>query len=311
MSTIKTNNLEELLDKDKVVDLFLKYQKECGLTYGFEIKKIDRLLVLSPKTYAMLYTLLSDKTIRKIRLNASNEETRERSYAVMKYLQPQFLGPQFFIPKAYFYDLDYNAICYENVEGSLLIKQLKDSNLEKLIELTALWLKHLHSINKPDLVLPKHEIFYNFEALRKFYPDLAQDGQNIVDTLKSSITYDFKEVLTHGDYQPNNIIVDAEKIAVFDFNDSQIGDSGLDIAKFITQLKVMLFRFADKNKFTNLENVFFKYYDLDFHKGNFRIYIKMYYLQILCSLSASLAENSEAQKTIPEVYKYWEEENRA
>lgn len=300
-------NLEDLLDKNKTENLFLKYREQCGLSGGLAIKNIHRHLVLSDKTYALLYEISTAGKIRKIRLNASSEETRERAFAVMEFLTSKFSGPQFFIPKVYFYDIDYNAVVYENIEGELLINQLKSSNLEKLIYLVALWLKKLHSLEKPNLILPKHEIFFNFLFLKKFYPDLATVGPTIVEDLKEKISYGFEEKLIHGDYQPNNMIVDESKITIFDFNDSQIGDPSLDLAKFLAQLKVMLFRFADFRPYEKLKQIFLNTYDLKFDQNNFQIYLKMYYLQILCSLSASLANDPEAKKTLPEIYKYWEE----
>lgn len=306
---ITTKNLEDLMDKTRAESLFLKYQKECDLSGDFKIENIDRCLVLSPNTYALLYEIQCEKNIRKVRVNASNEETRERAFAVMNFIQPQFSGPQYFIPKPYFYDLDYNAVAYENVEGKLLIHQLKSPNLEKLINLTALWLKHLHSIKKPELTLPKHEMFFNFEALKFFYPDLAKEGPLLVEELKSRISFDFSKALIHGDFQPNNIIVDENNIAVLDFNDSQIGDPDLDIAKFLTQIKTMLFRFADTKHYEVLKKIFLESYGREYNKENFQIYEKMYFLQILCSLSASLSDNPEAKRTVPEIYKYWEEKN--
>lgn len=306
---IKTKNLEDLLDKNKARKLFLQYQKKCGLSDDFEIQNIHRHLVLSPKTYALLYQILDGSKIKKIRVNASSEETRLRGFEVMRFLMHEFNGPKFFVPKVFFYDIDYNLICYENIEGQLLINHLKENSLDKKIILVAKWLNHLHSLETPDLILPKHEIFFNFEALKKFYPELAKNAPSIINDLKNQVSSDFEPKLIHGDYQPNNIIFDDDKITVFDFNDSQIADSALDSAKFLTQLKVMLFRFADVRRYENLKKLFLDSYKSEFNQNNFKIYSQMYFMQILSSLSASLAEDVEAQKTLPEVYKYWEEEN--
>ncbi|HLB95351.1 MAG TPA: aminoglycoside phosphotransferase family protein [Patescibacteria group bacterium] len=306
--TIK--NLEDLLNKDLARDLFLEYQKECGLNDNFQIENIQRHLVLSPKTYALLYEIKVDGTIRKLRVNASGEETRQGAFQVMKFLANEFSGPQFFIPKVYFYDSDYNLVAYENVEGEILIDQLNNLYLVKKISLAAQWLNQFHRVEKLNIDLPGHETFFNFEALKKFYPKLVDSGAGIIADLKKRISSDFEPKLIHGDYQPNNIIVDKDSITVFDFNDSRFDDPALDLAKFLSQLKVMLFRFADVKDFDNLKDAFLTNYHLNFNQNNFQIYSKMYYLQILCSLSASLAEDSEAQKTIPEIYKYWEEENK-
>src|SRR3990167_4965692 len=268
MMRMTIKNLEDLLNKDLARDLFLEYQKEGGLNDNFQIENIQRHLVLSPKTYALLYEIKFDGTIRKLRVNASGEETRQGAFQVMKFLANEFSGPQFFIPKVYFYDSDYNLVAYENVEGEILIDQLN-----------------------------------NLYLVKKIYPKLVDSGAGIIADLKKRISSDFEPKLIHGDYQPNNIIVDKDSITVFDFNDSRFDDPALDLAKFLSQLKVMLFRFADVKDFDNLKDAFLTNYHLNFNQNNFQIYSKMYYLQILCSLSASLAEDSEAQKTIPEIYK--------
>ncbi len=188
MKKIKTKNLKDLLDKYLARNLFKKYQKECGLGDDFEIQKIYRHLVLSPNTYALLYELLDNYTIRKFRINASSEETRERAFEIMNYLKSDFSGPKYFIPKIFFYDLDYNSVCYENIEGVLMIEKLKKMDLSKDIGLVAQWLRRLHSLKKPVFALPHHKIFFNFQALEKFYPELAVKGPNIVNDLNSKIS---------------------------------------------------------------------------------------------------------------------------
>lgn len=308
---IVTKNLEDLLDKNLTRQLFLKYQKECGLGDDFEIQKIHRHLVLSPNTYALRYEIFDGSKVKKIRVNASSEETRQRGFEVMRFLKVKFNGPKFFIPKVFFYDSGYNLNCYENIEGQLLISQLKENGLEKKISLAAQWLSRLHSLETPNLTLPRHEIFFNLAALKKFYPESAKNAPSIINDLRNQVSCDFQPKLIHGDYQPNNIVFDDDKIIVFDFNDSQISDPALDLAKFLTQLKVMLFRFADVRGYENLKKLFLDSYKLEFNQNNFNIYSKMYYLQILCSLSASLEKEPEAQKTLPEVYKYWQENNGA
>lgn len=304
-------NLDDLLNRELVRDLFLKYQNECHFSIDFQVVNIHRQLVLSPKTYALLYEISDKGFIKKIRANASSEETRERAFKVMKFLEHDFSGPKFFIPKVYFYDSDYNLIAYENIEEGLLIDELNNLNLVTKISLAAQWLHHLHELNKPiDFELARHKIFFNFRSLRKFYPQLASEGPAIVESLQKKISSPadggFQPRLIHGDFQPNNIITNNNKITVFDFNDSQIDDPALDLAKFLTQLKVMLFRFANIKDYEDLKTTFLINYRLNFSQNNFQVYQKLYYLQILCSLSASLAEEPEAKKTLPKIYEYWE-----
>jgi len=303
---IKTKNLENLLDKNQARNLFLKYQKECRLSANFEIKNIYRHLVLSPNTYAILYEILDEGKIIKIRVNASSEETRIRAWEVMKFLKNKFSRPPFLIPNVYFYESDYNLLAYENVEGKILVNQLEDPSLEEKIKLAARWLNKLHSIDeKFTAKFPEHKIFFNFDALAKFYPALAKQGPDFIRSRQRDISKEFLPKLIHGDYQPNNIIVGNDKIVVFDFNDSRIADPSFDLAKFLTQLQVMLFRFSNAGFYQNLEKIFLENYDLNYNKKNFKIYAKIYYLQILCSLAASLADSPESQRTLPAVYQYF------
>ena len=305
---IKTKNLDELLDKKRVRELLIKYQTQCQLSQNIVIKNIFRTMVLSPNTYAILLEIENNNLLRKIRINASNEETRERAYHVMKYLQPEFSGPKYFIPKIFFYDADYNLVAYENIEGPILIKQLADQEIQEKIILVSEWLEKLHSIPLPKIKLPKHEIFFNYEALKKYYPDLSKDAPKIIENLRNKLEK-FSSKLIHGDYQPNNIIVNQNQITLFDFIDSHIDDPALDLAKFLSQLKVMLFRFADPGNYQELEKTFLENYQLDYCRSNFRIYYKIYLLQILCTLSASLTKDPEADTTLPEIKKYYEEAN--
>ncbi len=306
---IQTKNLEELLDKKYISQLLIKYQKECFLSDKFQIQNIKRQLVLSPKTYAILYEVLDQGKIRKIRVNASQEETRIRAYKVMKFLENKYSGPVYYIPKACFYNKDYNLVAYENVDGKTFVNQFKDNNLEQKIELVSQWIKKLHSIVGFDsLDLPEHEIRFNFKALKKNYPELAEKGPSLVKELKSNLENEDKKLI-HGDYQPNNIIISNERIAVIDLNDSQIAYPSFDLAKLITQLRVMLFRFADTKNYEELKKIFLKNYQLDYNKNNFITFTQINYFQILCSLSASLAEEPEAEETLSEIYKYWKESN--
>lgn len=308
---MKIQNLDNLLDKNLAKELFLKYQKESGLSDDFEIIDIHRTTVLSPKTYVLLYKIIDQGKIIRIRANASYEETRARSYEVMKFTQPEFSGPAFFVPKPCFYDTDYNVITYFEVDGTVFINQLDNQNLSKEITLIAKWLGKFHSLEKPNINLIEHQPFYNFESLTRFYPDLAKQGPEIICDSKNKLSK-FDEKLIHNDFQPNNIIMNNDKITLIDFNDSQIDDPAIDLAKFLTQLKTMLFRFSDVSKFTDLENIFWQNYNLQFNKENFKIYSKLSYLHILSSLSASLLEDSEEKierkkEILAEIYKYFEE----
>ncbi|MBM2820359.1 MAG: aminoglycoside phosphotransferase [Candidatus Berkelbacteria bacterium] len=311
---MKVNNLDNLLDYEKAQILLLKYESECGLSPNFKIEKIERHLVLSPKTYALRYEIRDNNLTKIIRLNASSEETRIRAYHVMKLIKDDFSGPIYLIPKVYFYDPEYNLVVYENIEGGLLIDQLKDQNLEEKIALSGQWLRKLHLL-KVDFEepLPTHEVYFNFEALGKFYPDLAKQGDNILKELKGKLENE-EQSLIHCDYQPTNIIIDNKKIFVIDFNDSQLGNPSLDVAKFLTQFKVMLTRFGDIKKYDNCKNIFLANYNLKYSQNNFKIYSAYYYLQILCSLASSFTsewsdDSKEAKETLPIIYQYWQESN--
>lgn len=301
---IKTKNLDDLLNKESARSLFLKYQGDCHLSKYFQIIKINRQLVLSPQTYALCLEIDDQGLIRKIRANASREESRLYAYQVMKFLQSRFEGPRLFIPRIYFYDSDYNLLVYENIEGQPLIDQLKSPDLESKIQLAGQWLHRLHSndnLNKLDL--PSHKTIFNFKALARFYPELSQKGPANIEKLESKLSSSQKKLI-HGDYQPNNMIINKGKIFVYDFNASEIADPVWDLARFLSQLKVMLFRFADASLYENLENVFLANYGLQYSKDNLRIYLKICYLQILCTIAAALSYDPGARATLSAVYSY-------
>lgn len=301
---INPKNLNDLINKESARTIFLKYRHNCNLTENFQINNIKRQLVLSPQTYALRLDINDQGSIRKIRANASREESRLYAYQVMKFIQTRFEGPRLFIPRIYFYDSDYNLLVYENIEGQPLIDQLKSPDLENKIQLAGLWLNRLHSINNWNkLDLPSHKTIFNFKALAKFYPELSQKGPADIEKLESRLSSSQKKLI-HGDYQPNNMIIDKGKIFVYDFNASEIADPVWDLARFLSQLKVMLFRFADASFYENLENVFLANYGLQYSKDNLRIYLKICYLQILCTIAAALSYDPGAQATLSAVYSY-------
>ena len=306
---IKTKNLEDLLDKEQARKIFASYREELNLSSNFQIQTIHRHIALSPFTYALLCKVSDDYKIIKFRANASQEQSRQPAFKVMEFLREKFLGPKFFIPQVCFYDSDYNLLVYKNTEGTPFINQLRAGSLESEISLCGQWLKKLHLIrNFKSLTIPHHQIFFNFPALKKYYPKLADQGPLLVDKWQKKIVNKITPCLIHGDFQPNNIIIDSQKIIVFDYTDSEIADPVIDVVRFLVQMKVMLFRFASPYKYKDIESIFLKNYALPLNKNNFQIYAKITYLQILGTIAAAIPFEEEARGILSEVYKYFKDD---
>jgi len=139
------DSLDIITTPEGAKNLLKKYQQACQLSRDFEITEIKRQLVLAPETFALLYEIDDHGKKRQIRVNASQTESRQNAYTYMKKIETIF-DENFSIPKAYFYDENFNAVAYENVQGQLLIDLIKTGkDLSQEISLCGKWLNKLHA----------------------------------------------------------------------------------------------------------------------------------------------------------------------
>lgn len=311
-------NPHDLLNKEIMQTVFLKFASRLNLSDDFYIEKIERFLAVAAESYILLYYLNDNGATKLIRGNASTAVSRLNAWEVMQILrQNSFSRDNYLIPRFAVFESDYNLLLYENIEGVVLINEMA-SNLQTLkvkIALAAGWLAKLHRLEYA-VNLPKYQFQFNQEALARYYPDLAQNLAKIHKEALSHLQYD-RRLLIHSDFQPNNMIIKDNHIWVFDFNDSVCDNPMIDVASFIAQLRTMLLRFGNPDHFAVLEQEFIKEYQkncpfTNILNNDLQIYKKLFYLKILASLSASLKDNEPNKKEIlAKIYQYWRQEDDA
>lgn len=309
-------NPRNLLNKNKARALLLKFGRPLGLSKKLEVQDIQRFLTWREETYVLLYTITNEDNLRLIRGNASTKNSRLASFRIIKTLKKRsFTKGSFRIPSPSIFIKDYNLILYNNIEGETLIDEFKSNPdieiLKKKIGLCAQWLVKFHT-SGCFLKLPKYDIKFFKTALAKYYPQLARNLEKIKKNNLAKIRY-HQPILIHGDFQPNNIIIRADKIWVYDFNDAALDNPMLDVASFLAQLRVMLFRFSKEDYYYSLEKIFLEEYQKSLPINplmaeDLKIYQHLYYLKILTWFCGILLEGDPEIKTlIPQVYQYWQE----
>lgn len=135
----------------------------------------------------MLYEISDGDKIKYIRVNASAKDSRENAYLYMCKLAKVFSGPQYFIPKVYFFDHDYNAIAYKNADGDLLVDLIqRKQNLDQPIALAGQWLKELHTKTNPIIAHGDYQptnIIINQNTISVFDFNDSGHGDTIIDVV--------------------------------------------------------------------------------------------------------------------------------
>jgi|GEM_PF-1903464 len=286
-------NLENLLDKNIVKDILLPYRKELQLSENFEVREIKRFMVLAAETYVLSIEVNDGGQTYIFRGNASEKDSRSRSSLIINALNDiNFVDNHFFIPQNVVYIEDYNLIIYKQIEGEIFYKNLniEPNLLEEKVKLCAQWLSKLHS-SKISLNLPPYNFTFERNHLLQDFPEIAQKLDQTVNEAKENLKSDQK-VIIHGDFQPNNIIFEGQRIAVIDFNDAAYDSPMIDVAGFLCQLHTMLLRKADEGIFAKLSKIFLSEYQKEILIGesmlnDLKIYQSLYYLKIFSSLNAS------------------------
>ncbi|GAK14363.1 phosphotransferase family protein [Geomicrobium sp. JCM 19039] len=89
-----------------------------------------------------------------------------------------------------------------------------------------------------DVHVEIHQIQPEFDALEPMTGKLRRQlnasdlERNIVDLLLNRLsTFQFEPRLCHGDFHPNNVLIDQEDVTIIDWVDASVGDRRADVAR--------------------------------------------------------------------------------
>lgn len=308
-------DLALLMNKGVLEKILLKHAEELKLSNNLQLLEIKRVLVLAPESYVLAITVSDNGQNKIIRGNASEKDSRRNSYDTLMWLNKNhFADEQCKVINNFAYDEDYNLFLYPNIEGEVFINQLGQplENLIPKVKMAGQWLRKLHSLKSDGIEHSYYQFNINYNHLDSKYKIDSKEVNLLIEKIVPK-----NKLIIHGDYQPNNIIINNQEIWVFDFNDSVRDDPLIDVASFTTQLRIMLLRFGNPDHFAVLAKEFMKEYQKNRPLNNIlssdlQIYKKLFYLKILASLSASLQDDEPNKKDIlAKIYQYWRQEDDA
>lgn len=306
ITTIK-QNMDKLLDldfmtklfNDRLVEFYPNFKEIKNIDFHTYKKHTGKTSMIVVVEYVLTYFGLDGQTA-KISLFASahSDGSRVKAFYGQNYLyQHGFDHGVFLVGRPLFYLPEQYAFFYKAVLGRTLRKLIKeDANLDfaKVLDLSASWIKKLHSSTLENdhqfrqfnvrEMSPKPQRF--LDDLTKTIPEQGSKLQAIYERLcdlqeKNKEFYQSK--LIHGDYHPENIIfksTEADKIKVIDFTDLAIGDPMVDVGSFIQQFDFMCFSFLERKKINQYKILFLeKYFDEKFENIDIKFLNRINFFQ--------------------------------
>ena len=299
-------NLDFLLDQSWIEDFLKKNSEEIfGQKLNIVVTRIERSKSFAPEVYNMIYDLMMDDKSQILRASSSTLKERETTFKVMDFIYNNgFSDGSFLVPQALKFFPELNLMFYIDLDGFMMkdfINEDKNSFAEK-VRGAGEALKQFHTLPIPNFSLPEMDWNIDCEKISKYAPDLIDMLGNrlskVLEKSKNRVNF------VHGDYQLKNIIL-GEHLGIIDFGSSTLAEKELDIACFVTQLEIMLKRYADISNFEYLKQVFLAGYG-DFDLSIYETYDYLYRFQILQALIVIYYQDSNAnQKEIMDAIDYW------
>ncbi|HWQ31544.1 MAG TPA: aminoglycoside phosphotransferase family protein [Blastocatellia bacterium] len=149
----------------------------------------------------------------------------------------------FLIARPLLYDADLRTIWQEELPGTPLAEALSRSSLNELLGATGRGLARLHSsaLNCAErIALADHlaEARKKAAKLSQAFPHLSAELQEVISDLAAQMPHlsDAPLRLIHGDFHLRQMLLCAERLALFDFDELAHGDPLQDLANFIADL---------------------------------------------------------------------------
>lgn len=279
---------EELLLKNENIDKFVNENSEKIFGQKKEIKvlEIKRSKTLNPTSFNVLYHL--DVSGQPIDMRASTSTTyaNDYNYDTLTFLQSHgFSDGDITVAKPFTFFDEFNLLFYEDVPGKVFISELGDSieTLKHKLDLAANALKKLHVFVQSEVPIKlwDHKWQFNQDQIKKYFPEFANNIDQIRDKLVSNVDRGQK-YLCHGDYQPNNLVFNNDHLYIIDWGSTTFAAKELDLACFATQLGNMLYKKENQSDYKLLREYFLTAYG-HYDKEIFHSFCALYSLQMLDS----------------------------
>lgn len=236
---------------------------------------------------------LENKLKRRFRVYtiSFSDHGRRKMYTAMELIYRQgFSSGAVVIPQPLWYEEEIMALFYLGIPGDTMLEHLKNGQFDRPnIKKISQGLKRLHTINYPKDVFNIHD----FSLVYLDPTNVLNRQHNITDPLRDRVYKQLaelkkikdqliikKNVLSHGDFHPENVIVNRfenDKLAFIDFSEVCLAPKYYDAASFLMQLELMSQGYLDKKDYDNVENIFLKnYFGLACKKQNTQNKINLY-----------------------------------
>jgi thiamine kinase-like enzyme len=179
------------------------------------------------------------------------------------------------VPQPLWYSRELMAAFYKGIPGDNLLEHIKNGYLNlNTIKKIASGLSRLHNIKKPrSLKLKKH----NFSPIFLDSSNVINRPHNLDTQLAWDVLEQFKKlkkakkklikkesyVFSHGDFHPENIIVnkfDNNQLTIIDFSEVCLAPVYYDIASFLQQLGFMAESYLSPQEHQEIEYIFLTTY---------------------------------------------------
>lgn len=217
-------------------------------------------------------TSTGQREIIILRGSSDTHGNRRKSYYILQELHRRgFAEGPLLVPKPLGYFEDLHLLLYKNLPGPSLMQEFErgEGKYGEKIEKCVDWLIKFHSTKLSNL--PK--IYYAWDdevaKFRHLEKDLVKKFGHLQGRITAAVSaladnekkllQPEKFTLVHGDFQPNNILMQNGQTAVIDFNDAFFYDELFDIVYFKIQTRFMLQRLGRQARDAELEKTFQRY----------------------------------------------------
>ena len=253
--------------------------KELAKLNIYPIKKhVDDVFFHLVVLYAVTF-FLSDGSRKRFKIysSAHSKNLRERMYKVMKLAYDNgFKSGRVLVPRPLGYIKDLEAVFYVGMQGENMLEYIKNgAAVQGAVRKAADFLAGFHQL-KPakNIKLAKHKFDWQYldptdilkrDKNRK--PQLSQEIYDYYRQLKKYFNKDsnnFKFELSHGDFHPENIIInkfDSKQICIIDFSETCLAPFAYDLGSFLQQLRFMTLSYdVGGKKYKKWEEIFLSEY---------------------------------------------------
>ncbi len=278
------DNLSVLLDNDQYFfQLFAKHLKEINplaekvlFHQLFFIKRHvgDDFLhyVVEHRLTLALKNGLKTKC-RVYSISFSGHGRRSMYQAMSLVYGNKFGSGEVVVPKPLWYEEKTMSFFYLGIPGDTLLEHLKNGhfNLDYFKKITRA-LRRLHTTKSPAGIFKTHEFSLNYLDPTA----VLSRPQNNHDPMKAAILKQLanlshlkaefikdKNILSHGDFHPENIIIDkfnSDRLAFIDFSEICLAPCYYDLASFLLQLRLMSLGYLDAKTYRQIEKTILRYY---------------------------------------------------